>query len=63
MWLYTCTYTKSCSIYIGTCSYVIVSYLLMTDNIDSCYNNTRGSHGAHLKMKLKVENSIMYNEI
>ena len=29
------------STYIGTCSYDIVSYLIVSDNIDSCYNDTR----------------------
>ena len=29
--------------YIGTCrcSYIIVTYFLMSDNIDSCYNDKR----------------------
>ena len=29
------------STYIGTCCYVIVLYLIMSDNINSCYNDTR----------------------
>ena len=30
------------STFISTCSsYVIVSYLIMSNNIDSCYNDTR----------------------
>ena len=37
-----------CSTHIGTCSYVIVSYLIMNDNIDSCYNNMRRSHEAYI---------------
>ena len=35
MWLYTCTCNCDVvySTYIGTCSYVIVLYLIMNDNI------------------------------
>ena len=39
MWLFTCTCT-----YIGTCSYVIVSYLIMNDNILTAAIMIQGDH-------------------
>ena len=41
------------STYIGTCSYVIVSYLIMSDNINSSYNDTSS-------LIMNTKNSMTY---
>ena len=43
MWLYTCTCILWCGLF-GTCSYVIVSYLIMSDNILAAAIMIQGDH-------------------